>query len=367
VNKLSIRLLLALFVLPALALAAGTCVFGQTVEMVAATAKLSVAVILAREPNGIASGTGFLIATNRVLTAFHVVDEATRVLLKFPSTPSLEARVIQADRDADLAVLEIPDVSSIFPLPLGNISEVREGETVVVIGYPRVDALGTQTPTVTEGIVSAIRSDTLQIQAPVSPGNSGGPVLDLEGQVIGVVRSTLRGEQQAINFATAIDRAQQFLGLPPQPSALDYTVVLGDGIGGIHLGMKLSDVQALLGAPEHVLTGQDGKTSYSWYDVQDILHRGRHPRGGIAVRATRDGTITVVGGYFDRRYNVSGVHVGAPEDAARRAFGEPTETYQAQGTHTLLYATRQLLVIVGDDPNLYGYEQIIGIVVYLDQ
>ena len=202
---------LVLLTAAVLAFVANTSATGQTVELVAARAKASVAVILVQERDGIASGTGFLVASNRVITAFHVVEHAQRVLLKFPSSVPLEARLVQADRPADVAILEIPKVPKITPLPMGDIRTVHDGETIIVIGYPRVDVLGAQTPTITQGIVSAIRPGALQIQAPVSPGNSGGPVLSLLGKVVGIVRGTLEGEQQAINFATPINAAKSLL------------------------------------------------------------------------------------------------------------------------------------------------------------
>lgn len=192
----------------------------QDVESVALGAKPSVGVILAEVPSGISSGTAFQAAERLAVTAYHVIQDARRVILKFPDHPPVEARVAGVDINNDLAVLSFPTLP-IRSLPLGDISQVREGQRIVVIGFPRIEALGTQTATVTDGIVSAIRGNTVQIQVPVSPGNSGGPVLNLRGEVIGVVRSTLRGEQQGINFATAVNAVRPLLGTavvaPPTP------------------------------------------------------------------------------------------------------------------------------------------------------
>src|SRR5438309_9457178 len=91
----------------------------------------------------------------------------------------------------------------------------------MVIGFPRVDVLGAEAATVTEGIVSAIRPGLIQMQAPVNPGSSDGPVLSLKGEVIGIVRATLRGQQQGLNFATPITAATSLLraaaARPPRP------------------------------------------------------------------------------------------------------------------------------------------------------
>jgi len=226
-------------------------VHSQDVETVAIAAKPSVAVILAqRADGGIASGTAFMAAEKLILTAEHVVANAKRILVKFPDYPAVDARVSGADANNDVAVLAIPGLP-VRPLPLGDVSQVREGQRVVVIGFPRIEALGAETATVTEGIVSAVRSGLIQMQAPVSPGNSGGPVLNLKGEVIGIVRGTLRGAQQGLNFAVPINTAKPLLGaavlgtvpaIPPPTSqpvpASPTAVVIGYG-GSVVIGYWL--------------------------------------------------------------------------------------------------------------------------------
>ena len=175
----------------------------QDVESVATGAKLSVAVVLAQRGDGVVSGTAFMAAERLLLTAEHVVAASRRVAVKFPDYPAADVQLVGSDSENDVAVLSIPE-SGVRPLPLGDISQVREGQRVVVIGFPRVDVLGAEAATVTEGIVSAIRPGLIQMQAPVNPGSSGGPVLSLKGEVIGIVRATLRGQQQGLNFATPI-------------------------------------------------------------------------------------------------------------------------------------------------------------------
>jgi S1-C subfamily serine protease len=194
----------------------------QDVESVAVAAKSSVAVILAEEEDGIVSGTGFMAAGRLILTAEHVVANSRRIVVKFPNYPVVDAELLGADSDNDVAVLSIPELP-VRPLPLGDISQVREGQRVIVVGFPRVDVLGAETATVTEGIVSTIRPGLIQMQAPVSPGSSGGPVLNLNGEVIGIVLGTLSGEQQGLNFAVAINAAKPLLDaalvgpVPPLP------------------------------------------------------------------------------------------------------------------------------------------------------
>src|SRR5205809_2698100 len=150
-------------------------------------------------------------AERLLLTAEHVVAASRRVAVKFPDYPAADVQLLGSDSENDVAVLSIPE-SGVRPLPLGDISQVREGQRVVVIGFPRVDVLGAEAATVTEGIVSAIRPGLIQMQAPVNPGSSGGPVLSLKGEVVGIVRGTLRGEQQGLNFAAPINAAKPLLG-----------------------------------------------------------------------------------------------------------------------------------------------------------
>jgi S1-C subfamily serine protease len=210
----------AALLLPVLALfTLGRIANSQDVESVAVGAKPSVAVVLTQRADGIVSGTAFMAAEDLVLTAEHVVANARRIVVKFPNYPVVDAQLVASDSENDVAVLSIPELA-VRPLPLGDISDVREGQRIVVVGFPRIDVLGAETATVTEGIVSAVRPGLIQMQAPVNPGSSGGPVLSLKGEVIGIVQATLRGQQQGLNFATPINAAKRLLGEamlgPPQ-------------------------------------------------------------------------------------------------------------------------------------------------------
>jgi S1-C subfamily serine protease len=186
--------------------------FAQDATAVAATASASVCAILVQTNDQEAySGTGFLVANSLVLTANHVVQNARRILVKFPGEAAVDARVVSQDGASDLAVLSVPPLP-IRSLSLADSDTVQTGQPVIAIGYPRLSALGAGAPSVTEGIISAIRPGQLQMQVPVSPGNSGGPLLTLRGDVVGVVEATLGGQQQSINFATPINAAKPLLG-----------------------------------------------------------------------------------------------------------------------------------------------------------
>src|SRR6266545_2096 len=141
-----------------------------------------------------AEGSGFVYDTNgHVITNQHVVDGATSVQVTFWNGKTYNARVVGTDASTDLAVLDVNAPSSdLYPLTLGDSSKVQVGDNVVAIGAPFGLA-----ETVTAGIVSALHrqmtspnnftiDDSIQTDAAINHGNSGGPLLNMQGRVIGV-------------------------------------------------------------------------------------------------------------------------------------------------------------------------------------
>jgi putative serine protease PepD len=156
-------------------------------------------------------GTGFFIARDKLLTNAHVVGGQSSVKLQLGET-SYSARVINVSSGSDLAVLQVYNPNPNQPvLTLGSVSSARVGEEVIAVG----SALGVLSNTVTRGIVSAVRKagqvTLIQTDAAINPGNSGGPLVNRDGQVIGI--NSLRAGQQAegVAFAVAIDHATQLL------------------------------------------------------------------------------------------------------------------------------------------------------------
>ncbi len=170
---------------------------------------------------GRAAGTGMILTSGgQILTNNHVVEGATSIRVKIAGHPrAYRATVLGTDPTADVALLQVHGISGLPTVTLGNSSTVSVGESVVAIG----NALDFQgPPTVTQGIVSALhRSITagdsatgssehltglIQTDAPISPGNSGGPLVDPTGQVIGMNTAAATGAQgqQANNIAFAI-------------------------------------------------------------------------------------------------------------------------------------------------------------------
>ncbi len=171
----------------------------------------------------VSSGTGFVVATRRIMTNHHVIEGCAEVAARLPDGREVPTRVLASEATRDLALLSTEaDAGPI--LPFRSAGTYRRGEGVVTYGFPLAGLLSSG-PTLTTGEVSALagladNQRHLQISAPVQPGNSGGPLLDMRGQVIGVVVSKLNAGQiarqtgdipQNVNFAVKHTEALAFL------------------------------------------------------------------------------------------------------------------------------------------------------------
>ena len=130
-------------------------------------------------------GTGFAVGGGaRIVTNNHVVLDADRVGIILHDGREEIADVAERDSELDIAYVEADSMLNPPPvIAMGNSDTVRLGEQVVIIGFP----LDGSAPTVSTGIVSAIRDGYIQTDASMNPGNSGGPMLDSQGRVIGIV------------------------------------------------------------------------------------------------------------------------------------------------------------------------------------
>lgn len=154
-------------------------------------------------------GSGFFVETDRIVTNRHVLEGAYRAEVHSSSGTVFPVKgVLAVDAEGDIALLKIDaPAAPIRPLPLDKTSP-QEGESVVVIGNP----LGLE-GSVTNGIVSAVRDiptfgRIIQITAPISSGSSGSPVVNMQGQVIGIATLQITGGQ-SVNFAIPSERISQ--------------------------------------------------------------------------------------------------------------------------------------------------------------
>ena len=188
-------------------------------------------------------GSGFIVtADGYILTNAHVVADATKVTVKLTDRREFEAKVIGSDERTDVAVIKIA-ANNLPTVRIGDPARLRAGEWVVAIGSP----FGFEN-SVTAGIVSGIARDLpggasnyvpfIQTDVAVNPGNSGGPLFNLSGEVVGVNSQIYSntGAYQGLSFAIPIDVAN---GVREQ-------LVKGGRVSRGRIGVTIQEVSALL-------------------------------------------------------------------------------------------------------------------------
>jgi S1-C subfamily serine protease len=161
---------------------------------------------------GSGRGSGFFAAPRTVITNRHVIENHVSVMVKLSNGQALPGRVERSSQEYDLAVVRVdsaPPTQAL--LPLGTVNTVRPGQEVIAIGL----ALGVFQNSVTRGIISAVRraerTVILQTDAAINPGNSGGPLLNRDGEVIGINTLKVSGAAESLGFAVAVDHVQNLL------------------------------------------------------------------------------------------------------------------------------------------------------------
>lgn len=209
-------------------------------------------------PSGV--GSGFVIDSDGfLLTNHHVVDGADSIIVTFPDNREFKGKVIGSDQRTDVALVKIEGKSLPF-LKIGNVANTKVGQWVVAIGSP----FGLEN-SVTAGIVSAKGRDTgeylpfIQTDVAVNPGNSGGPLLNLDGEVIGINSQiySRTGGFMGISFAIPIDEAMRVA------KQLRENGKVSRGRIGVGIGEVDKDVAKALGLDSAVgaLVGSVGKDS----------------------------------------------------------------------------------------------------------
>jgi len=188
---------------------------GGVQRVVASSAPAVVTVTVGDASNGGRLGSGFVVdRRGRVLTNAHVVGDAKEAQVRFDDGTESDARVLGADESTDLAVLRVERTAAgVTPLPLGRSGALSVGDAVIAIGNP----FGLER-TATTGIVSALKriitapngfdiQNVIQTDAAINEGNSGGPLLDAAGRVIGINSqiASESGGNNGVGFAVPID------------------------------------------------------------------------------------------------------------------------------------------------------------------
>jgi serine protease Do len=190
-------------------------------------------------------GSGFIISPDGyILTNNHVVEGATKVQVHYGADENgngghtVEAKIVGRDRSTDIALVKIDAAGALPVIPLGDSDRIRKGDWAIAIGNPYQFE-----NTLTVGVVSArgrslnlseqTRSfeNFIQTDAAINMGNSGGPLLNISGEVIGINTAIRAGGAQGLGFATPINTARRLLG-----QLKEGKVVRG------YLGMTIQDV-----------------------------------------------------------------------------------------------------------------------------
>ena len=251
-----------------------------------------------------AEGSGFVYDTNgHVITNQHVVDGATSVQVTFWNGKTYNARIVGTDASTDLAVLDVSAPSSdLYPLTLGDSSKVQVGDNVVAIGAPFGLA-----ETVTAGIVSALHrqmtspnnftiDDSIQTDAAINHGNSGGPLLDAHGHVIGVnaqIESD-SGGNDGVGFAIPSDTVKSIASQLISTGAAQHAY-LGVELGDSGTSARVVSVRASTPASKAGLRADDvitaiGGSHISSSDELRAAINARKPGDRVSITYTRNGT-----------------------------------------------------------------------------
>ena len=277
-----------------------------------------------------ALGSGFVIdRTGHIVTNYHVIEGADQIDVSFSNRDTLEAKVVGSDPSTDLAVLEVDAGSrALTPLPLADSDAVEVGDEVVAIGNP----FGLER-TATAGIVSALQravtapngfsiDQVIQTDAPINQGNSGGPLLNARGEVIGVNSQieTRTGGNVGIGFAVPsntvrsvvaqilengrVDRA--YLGIyaraiePELARLFRLPVDAGLLVESVATGAAAADAGVRGGSEQVVVSGESyrlggdlivaagGTRVTSVEDLRDVL-AAQAPGDTIEIELYRDG------------------------------------------------------------------------------
>jgi putative serine protease PepD len=247
------------------------------------------------EGGGTATGSGFVIDDEgHLLTNNHVVEGADKISVKIGSSDhSYPAKVVGADPSTDVALLKVDiDADKLHPLVLGDSSKLEVGDPVVAIGNP----FGLDS-TVTSGIVSALQrqieapagfsiSHVIQTDAAINPGNSGGPLIDADGEVIGINSQIETGGGSngnvGIGFAIPINTAREVADQIEKNGKVEHAYL------GISAGTITPEISQALNLPvdEGVL-------------VAEAVKDGPADKAGIEggdTEATIEGSSVTLGG-----------------------------------------------------------------------
>jgi len=176
--------------------------------------------------SGASIGTAWPIASGYVVTSNHVVSDTGEVTLVDTNGREISARVILREEKMDFALLEVNDPSALPPaIPLAT-SQARLGTSIFTVGFPRIDVMG-KTPKLSIGVISSVNGfyddpGSYQTTVPIQPGNSGGPVLNFNGEAVGVVTSMLGIRDVASGSINMLPNSSSVTKIDPMKDMLSH-------------------------------------------------------------------------------------------------------------------------------------------------
>lgn len=185
------------------------------------------------------AGSGVIVSSDGyIVTNAHVIEDASKITVTLKDGTSYEAAIVGSDSKTDIAVLKI-DADGLTPVIYGSSADISVGDTAIVIGNP----LGQLGGTVTTGIISALDREItiddevmtlLQTDAAVNPGNSGGGLFNIYGELVGIVNAKSSGEDvEGLGFAIPIDLVK---------SVIEDIIEYGYVTGRVDIGLTFIDI-----------------------------------------------------------------------------------------------------------------------------
>ena len=191
----------------------------------------------------VVTGTGFLFsASDYVITSYHVIHSAKSIRVRLLNGEKIDATVALKDTNNDIAILKLPHppTSRQNIITLGDSSLVKTGDRVFTYGFPLVDLLGDAEPRYSEGFInslSGISNDPrlFHVSIPIQPGNSGGPVFNEQGELIGIATSSIDSDQtkkvfgsvpQNVNFVIKSSYIKSMLTKLPDAFIRDKGIIV---------------------------------------------------------------------------------------------------------------------------------------------
>ena len=288
------------------------------------------------------SGSGFFLSADTIITNEHVVAGHSSVTVRTHDGVERSGRIVMRQPSVDLATVKLSQPMPQPALPVGRLTDVRVGQEVLAIGSP----LGIEN-TVTRGIVSGIRRvgtvTLLQTDAAVNPGNSGGPLLNRQGEVVGITTLKLSRAEQ-MSFAVSIDHALPLLAgrsvtsssqpplssiLPGAPRAESDTDIMRDRAERT-FGAALQRAQAMSlefkGNFDRYADACNSRVKWQWAfnprDPAAASEVGKDPTAGCrnlwASLVEHAGGIASILGQIDERARQAGVLPGVMRDLLAR-------------------------------------------------